>query len=211
MILLDLVPRVDFGKRSAKKLRDKGFIPCVISSSEFSSVCVYAQKKVIEKAVQNPAFFATVFEGEVSIEGKNKKVKFLPKKVDFHPVSSQVLHIDFIHANTETVITNVPVKILGADKASGLKKGGKLNLVKYHVPLECDINNIPERIEINISSFGIGRSLFLSKLELPKGVKMAYDCLILSITGRGRKEKEDEAAAVAATAAAPKAAAAGGK
>jgi large subunit ribosomal protein L25 len=208
MILLDLVSRTRFGKGDAKKLRKEGFIPCVISSSEFSSVSVSVQKKVVDKLVQNPAFFATVFEGEISIEGKNKKVKFLPKNVDFHPVSSGVLHIDFIHADKNTVVVDVPVKIVGADKCAGLKKGGKLNLVKYHVPLECDIKSIPEKVEINISNFGIGRSFFLSKLELPKGAKMAYDCLILSITGRGRKEKEEaEAAAVAATAPQPKAAA----
>jgi large subunit ribosomal protein L25 len=202
MISLDLVTRSDFGKGSAKKLRREGLVPCVVSSPELGAIPVSAQKKMIEKLVQSPSFLSTVFEAEISKDGKKQKMQMIVSNVDFHPVKSNVLHIDFTHTTGKTVVVQVPVKILGADKSAGLKKGGKLNLVKYHLPLECEINSIPENIGINISSFGVGRSLFLSRIELPQGVKMAYDCLILSITGRGRKEKAEDDAAAAVTAAA---------
>ena len=139
MLTLELNSRSDFGKGSAKKLRKEGLVPAVISSNKEGSITVSLQKKVVDKIIQNPSFFATIFEVEVTVSGKGKKINVIPTDVAFHPVTSNVLHIDFSHVVTDTVVALVPVKILGADKSVGLKKGGKLNLVKYHVHLKMYI------------------------------------------------------------------------
>ena len=186
--------RANFGKGSAKKLRKEGEVPCVVASTEIGSVSLSLSKKIVDKMIQNPKFFAQVIDVKVG----DKAIKIIPIKVDFHPVNGSVLHIDFKHIVGNTVIAQVPVKIIGADKAPGLKRGGKLNLVRYHVPLKCEIDKIPESAIVNISTFGVGRSFFLSNMKFEQGVEMAFDCLILSITGRGKKDKaENEEQAVA--------------
>lgn len=191
--------RNDFGKKSAHKLRKGGNIPLTITSNELGSIHYYTNQAETEKLTKSANFFASVINVKVEVEGKKRSIQIIPSKVDFHPVDDTILHIDFLHVTTKEVLVEVPVKLIGGDKTPGLKKGGKLNLVRYHLPLKAAVNNIPEKIEINISTFGIGKSLFLSNITLPKGVTMAYDCLILSITGRGKKDKE-EATAESATA-----------
>lgn len=185
--------REGFGKGSAKKLRKEGSVPCAISSTKLGAIHVSLSKKIVDKMVQSSRFFAEVLDVNLDVNGKKEAVKIIPSNVDFHPVNGSVLHIDFNHITSDTVVAEVPVKIIGADKAPGLKKGGKLNLVRYHVPLKCELSKIPENVEVNISTFGVGRSYFLSNVKFDKGVEMAYDCLILSITGRGKKDKAEDA------------------
>lgn len=194
---LELNKRVDFGKKSAHKLRKLGNIPCTITSNEIGALHYYVKQAVMKKLTKSASFFATIINVVVDIEGKQKKLSIIPTKIDFHPVEDFILHIDFLHVTSNEVLVKVPVKLLGLDKAPGLKKGGKLNLVRYHLPLKASVSSVPKNIEINISTFGIGKSLFLSNLILPKGVKMAHDCLILSITGRGKKDKDPEVAPAA--------------
>jgi len=189
--VLTLQTRKDFGKKSAHKLRKEGKTPCTVTSNEVGALHYSMDSKQLERLTKHSNFFAKVISITAEVEGKKKNLQILPSKVDFHPVNEEILHVDFLHITSKEVEVKVPVKIIGADKAPGLKKGGKLNLVRYHLPLKAGINSIPELIEINIASFGIGKSLFLSNLVLPKGVKPAYDCLVLSITGRGKKDKEE--------------------
>jgi large subunit ribosomal protein L25 len=192
---IEFKARAGFGKGSAKKLRKEGEVPCAISSTKLGAIHVSLSKKIVDKMVQSSRFFAEVIDVSVIVNGKSESIKIIPLNVNFHPVNGSVLHIDFNHITSNIVVAEVPVKIIGADKAPGLKRGGKLNLVRYHVPLKCEINKIPEKVEVNISTFGVGRSYFLSNIKFDKGVEMAYDCLILSITGRGKKDKAEEAQA----------------
>jgi large subunit ribosomal protein L25 len=185
--------RKSFGKGSAKKLRKDGGVPCAISSTEFGAIHVSLSKKIVDKMVQSSRFFAEVLDVNLDVNGKKEAMKIVPLNIDFHPVNGSVLHIDFNHITSNTFVADVPIKIIGADKAPGLKKGGKLNLVRYHVPLKCELGKVPQNVEVNISTFGVGRSYFLSNIKFDKGVEMAYDCLILSITGRGKKDKAEEA------------------
>jgi large subunit ribosomal protein L25 len=207
---LILSQRSDFGKRNAKKIRKNGGVPCIITSSSYGAISVLIEAGVVSKLVENNNFLAMTFDSKVKTASGEQIIKIIPSKVDFHPVNGHVLHIDFLHITQDSLMVQVPVLIVGADKSAGLKRGGKLNLVRYHLPLICSLGSVPRQIEVNVSSFGIGRSVFLSSIALPNGVKMAYDCLVLSVTGRGKKEKgEDEAAAAsAASAAAAKAPAA---
>lgn len=197
---IQLSSRDSFGKGSAKKLRKEGYVPCVISSSKGDVVHASLKANVISKLVESPNFFSNVLEA--TVEGGKKPIKVLPIKVDFHPVSGSALHVDFVEVSGSKVEVKVPVSVVGTDKAPGLKKGGKLNFVRYHVPLFCKVDSIPTKVEVNISSFGIGRSIFLSNVSLPTGCEMVHDCLILSIIGRGRKEKAEEEQVAAASAAA---------
>ena len=183
--------RKDFGKKSAHKLRKEGKTPCTVTSNEVGALHYSLDSKQVERLTKHANFFANVISVSAEVAGKKKSLQILPSKIDFHPVNEEILHVDFLHVTSKEVEVKVPVKIVGADKAPGLKKGGKLNLVRYHLPLKAEIKSVPEVIEINIASFGIGKSLFLSNLILPKGVKPAYDCLVLSITGRGKKEKDE--------------------
>lgn len=196
----ELKKRNTFGKRNTKKTLKEGFIPATITSANLGPIHFSITTKALEKMIKNPSFFSQIFEINISEFSQTKQtnsIKITPKSIDFHPINDHPIHIDFLHIQKETTTLSIPIEITGITNSAGLKKGGKLNIARYHVPLLCNINNIPEKLSINITNFGIGRSIFLSKLPLPKECKIIQDYLILSIIGRGRKEKEEESAATA--------------
>ena len=190
-MLLELQERTEFGKGSAKKLRKNGFTPVVVSSVELGSVCASISSKVLFKLIENPSFLNTLFQVQVG----NKKIDVVAKKVEFDPLTSKPIHVDFIHNSTKTVVVPVPIKILGMDVSVGLKRGGKMNVISYSIPISASTNKIPPFIEVDISKFGIGRSIFAAALKLPDGCSLVKDCLVLSIIGRGKQDKGEEASA----------------
>ena len=60
---------------------------------------------------------------------------------------------------------------LNKETCPGLKKGGVLNLVRRLVELNCNANNIPEKLEFDLISSEIGDAIKISNIELPEGVK----------------------------------------
>lgn len=197
--MLNFKVRSDFGKGAAKKLRKSGFLPAVVLLKEFGSVSVSICSSQMTKLISDYSFKNTVFDAVISpIGDKERKCKIIVSSIDFDPVTSKPMHIDFTEADGDSVIVPVPLKIVGKDVSPGVKRGGKINVVSYSILLNCPIGSVPKFIEIDISKFGIGRSLFASSIALKDGITLSRDCLVLSIIGRGKQDKEDTSDATAA-------------
>jgi large subunit ribosomal protein L25 len=111
-----------------------------------------------------------------------------------------------------TIRVSVPLHVVGAETAPGIKRGGTVNIVTHTIDLECAVDNIPQYIEADVSSLEISYSLHLSDVKLPTGVKALSreDATLVTIVPPSGYAEEQKAAAAgaAAAAAAPGAAAA---
>ena len=97
--------------------------------------------------------------------------KFLPKQLQYHPVSDRLIHFDFLRVQDDTKVTvEVEVEFLNREICPGLKKGGVLNLVRRLVELNCNANNIPEKLQFDLISSEIGDAVKISNINLPEGV-----------------------------------------
>ena len=65
----------------------------------------------------------------------------------------------------------VEVIFYNRETCPGLKKGGVLNLVRRLVELNCNANNIPEKLEFDLITSEIGDAIKISDIKLPEGVK----------------------------------------
>jgi len=100
----------------------------------------------------------------------------LPKDVQFHPVSSRPIHVDFLRIGEHSQVNvNVPVLFTDEEDSPGIKRGGVLNIVRHDLELICDASDIPGQIELSLAGLDIGDSIHISNVTLPKGSKSVID------------------------------------
>jgi large subunit ribosomal protein L25 len=181
--------REAFGSLQAKVLRKNALIPGTIYKNNGSIVHFSIEEKVILKAIENYKFLNTCVD--FSLDGKT--IKVLPKSIDFHPITEKPLHIEFKEVPQKGDIqVLVPIVVENRTKSIGIKSGGKLNVPQHNILVSCTPSNIPEKIIIDIEKFGIGRTVFTRHLQTDGTYSFPRDVFVLSILGRGRKDKGEE-------------------
>ena len=103
----------------------------------------------------------------------------------------------------------VPLHFINADIAPGVKlNGGIVSHVMNDLNIACLPADLPEFIEVDLSTLALNHSIHVSDLNLPKGIEAAGihigDAVVATVqVPRGAIEAEAVAAAEAAAAAAP--------
>lgn len=143
-------------------LRASGMIPAVMYGSEVEStklsISIADFIKCYKKSFNEVCFY------ELELDGK--KYHTILKDKQIHPVNRNFLHLDFMVVPKESTIElEIPVKIVG--EAIGLKEGGFMDVVHRSVKVACKASDIPEGLELNVSSLKVGDSLHVR--DLPKG------------------------------------------
>src|SRR4051795_11866832 len=127
-----------------------------------------------------------------------KPQRTLPKAVDFHPVSSRPIHVDFLRIGEHTMLTvAVPMRFDNEEASPGLKRGGVLNVVVHELELVCDAASIPNEIHIPLDGLEIGDSIHISAVKLPQGVTPANtdeDFTVATIVAPSAMKAEEEEA-----------------
>jgi large subunit ribosomal protein L25 len=160
------------GKGASRELRRTGRVPAVIYGDKKEPVSVHVEEKLLAKMLSTGHFMNTV----VMIDAGGTPHRTLPKDVQFHPVTSRPIHVDFLRIGEHSQVhVNVPVVFTNEEAAPGIKRGGVLNIVRHDLELVCDAAEIPDQIEIDLTGFDIGDSIHISQVKLPKGAKSAID------------------------------------
>ena len=146
----------------------KGFVPGIIYGKNTEPTKISFEYKILEKLMKSGSFYSKIID--LDIEGKKEKI--LPKQLQYHPVTDRVIHFDFLRVQNNTKVTvEVEVIFLNRETCPALKKGGVLNLVRRLVELNCNANNIPDKLEFDLISSEIGDAIKISNINLPEGVK----------------------------------------
>jgi large subunit ribosomal protein L25 len=205
---LKATARPKSGKGAARAERRAGRIPGVIYGNNQPPLTISVDDKELRQRILAGRFLTTLFD--IDLEGKKHRV--IPRDFHLDPVRDFPVHVDFMRLGEgATIRVSVPLRVVGAETAPGVKRGGTVNIVTHTIDLECAVDNIPQYIEADISSLEISYSLHLSDIKLPTGVKplSREDATLVTIVPpSGYAEEQKAAAAGAAAAAAPGAAAA---
>ena len=125
--------------------------------------------------------------------------KVVLKDIQFHPVSDEIMHIDFVEVfDDKPVIIEIPLKITG--DSPGVKAGGKLRTKLRKLKVMGLMSDIPEALTVDISSLNIGQSIKVGDLSFEKIELLdSKKSLVLSVaTARGVLKTAEEEAAEAA-------------
>ena len=164
---LDIISRDKTGKSNCKQLRNTGKIPAVIYGDKKKPSYIAVDYPKILKVLSKTGFFSTVF----SLKLDKEKIKVLPREIQTDPINDKPIHIDFLRVNDESKINiSVPIIFINEEKSPGLKGGGVLNTVRREIDLICKINNIPEKLEADLSNLEVGSVIHMSDINLQEGV-----------------------------------------
>ena len=160
--------RTNTGKGFARASRRAGRIPAVIYGDKQDTISIDIGEREYKKIMTQSGIFSRLLD--LNVDGKSNIV--LTRDIQFHPVSENPLHVDFLRIGKGSTITvSIPVSFINEELSPGLKSGGVLNTVRFELELECPADSIPEKIEINLEGLVVGDSIKISNVELPDGVK----------------------------------------
>jgi len=185
------------GKGASRALRREGRVPAVVYGEKKEPLSIHVEEKLLSKMLSTGHFMNSV----VMIDFQGKPHRTLPKAVDFHPVTSRPIHVDFLRIGEHTKVTvAVPVRFDNEDASPGLKRGGVLNVVQHELQIVCDAAHIPEEIHVPLDGLDIGDTVHISQVKLPEGVKPANedeDFTVATIVAPSAMKAEEEETAPA--------------
>ena len=167
---LSAMKRERAGKGVARALRRDKQTPAVIYGDNKSPITISIPTKEVNFEWNKAHMLTTLCE--LDVDGKSALV--LARDVQLHPVTDNVLHVDFLRVNSKTKLTvSVPVVCINQEECPGLKAKGILSITRYNVDLVCKAMAIPESIEIDISAMEIGDTIKISNATMPEGASAA--------------------------------------
>ena len=168
---LNATVRNDTGKGAARKIRQAGDIPCVIYGHGREPQSLTINARETERLLQRISTSSTVIE--LSLDGKVART--LIREVQKHPFKKQIMHIDFQELVAgETISVRCPIVYVGTPEGVRLE-GGVLDQIMHELHIEVDPSSIPGHIDVDVSTLKMGKSLHVSDLTMPAGVKVMDD------------------------------------
>lgn len=159
--------RTESGKGIAREVRNEGNIPAVVYGAGKAATPINLSAYDLMMDMQKGNFFSTV--QTIEIDGKDEDV--LVRDLQRHPVSDKIIHADFLRFNAKKPVkVKVPLVLLGADKAPGVKLGGVPQLVISALEVSCLAKDIPTSISVDMSHLKVSESVRLNEITLPEGV-----------------------------------------
>jgi large subunit ribosomal protein L25 len=162
--------RNDTGKGVARKLRAAGRIPGVIYGHAREPRSISIETHNFELLLEKVFYRTTVFE--LDLDGT--KSNTLIREIQRHPYKKEILHVDFQELVAgEKVTVSVPLAFIGA--SIGVKEGGIIDQIMHDLSIRVDPMAIPNKIEVDVTTLAIGKSIHVSDVKVPDGVEVLDD------------------------------------
>lgn len=189
------------GKGPARRLRADGHIPAIAYSKELGSMQLAVAPKDLIGVLEAEHGRNSVIE--LDVEGGDKLTVLL-SDFQYHPVSRELLHADFLQIHLDRPVeVDVPFMLHG--KAKGVVAGGILRQVFRKLPIRCLPEQIPVKLEHDITELGLDEQVAAEDVAVPEGVEIrlpAKQTVAAVVTEKKRGPEEEEGAAAAPGAAA---------
>jgi large subunit ribosomal protein L25 len=188
---LDVKPREEAGSAVSRRLRAGGLIPGVLYGDGKRAHPFAVEERELRRALTGEHGHHAILD--VVFDGQKTAHHAVLKDFQLDPVRPRLLHIDLHEVRLDQVIqSQVAVDTVG--ESPGVKEGGVLTIVLREVNVEALPMEVPDRLELDISSMTIGDSLRISDLAVPESVKLLDDpeSVVATVTPPTRVEEPEE-------------------
>ena len=146
-------------KAAVKAVRRAGQVPCNIYGLGIENVLFTIDAQALKEITHTPNSYI------VDLELNNgTKMYAVLHEVQYHPVSDEALHVDFLAVSEEKPVTiEVPVKVVG--HSEGVKMGGKLLVSSRKLRVSAMMNNLPDVLEVDSTHLMIGKQIVAGDLN----------------------------------------------
>ncbi|MCY4148940.1 MAG: 50S ribosomal protein L25/general stress protein Ctc [Gammaproteobacteria bacterium] len=190
--------RARSGTGLVRRLRREGDVPAVLYGGGKPNISIAINHDVLFHSLEEENFHSAV----IVINTDGNKEQAILKDVQRHPHKIDILHADFQRVDrNKPIVISMPIHFEGEEECVGVKiDGGMISHLITSVEVTCLPDQLPERIEVDVSSLQKNESLHLSDIQLPEGVELTalmydedgtHDLAIVSVSAR-RVETVDE-------------------
>ena len=194
-IVLEAELREGIGRVKVKDLRKQGFIPAVLYGEGKDSHVLQISHRSFMKLLHQHRLENAVINIKIKDDKQKKARPCLMKHVQYDPVQSNIVHIDFHEISlTKAIKVNVPIAIKG--EPLGVKQeGGSLEHILWEIEVECLPTEIPKNIEVDVSQLKIGDSIHVKDIKFASNLKVFNepDSIIVAVAAPMKEEAPAEA------------------
>ena len=201
-IKLEVRERAELGSRRSRRLRAQGLIPGVLYGNGHSRA-ISVPERDLRAAMTGPSGFHAILD--VVIEDQTTVHPSVLADYQQDPIRGTLSHIDLREVRLDQAIhATLVVQLVG--ESVGVKTGGVLSLVTRELHVEALPADVPEHIDVDISSMEVGDVLRLEDIPAIGKVTLLddpHETVIATVsTPRGYAELEEAEAEAAEAAAA---------
>ena len=166
-IVLNVEVRDRTGTGGAREARRAGKVPGILYGGPKGPVAISVKSNEFRKSLHTGQLHGHL----VTLKYGDESQPVIAKDIQFHPVTDEPMHFDLLRVEAgSTVRIAIPVHFRNQDICPGLKAGGSLEIVRHDVELNCPANAIPEELVFDLSKTGLGDTIRIGDIDLPKGV-----------------------------------------
>jgi large subunit ribosomal protein L25 len=166
---LELKPRETFGSRAGRRLRSGGEVPGILYGRGREPQAFSVNERELRSTLKSghALFDANIAGGAVPVVVKDQQ---------HHPVRGDFTHIDLLEVDLKQVIQSlVPVELTGVEDAPGVVQGGVLDQNTRELNIEALPTDIPDSIQIDVSSLEMNETFLLSQATIPEQLTVLDD------------------------------------
>ena len=182
-------PRENVGKRDAKELRYEGKVPAVLYGGA-------TQTHFSVSAADLKAVVYTPVVHFIDLDIAGTKSQAIIKDIQFHPLTEQIIHVDFLLLDDKKPITmEIPVRLTGT--SPGVKTGGKLVQKLRKLRIKALPKDHLDTIDVSIDDLDVGKSVKVADVKLDKQTVLnaKEDTIVSVTTSRALRQAEQDAEA----------------
>ncbi len=163
--------RTGSGTAASRRARRNGQVPVVVYGGGEDEQYLLVDHNKIIRQLEVEAFHSAL----VQLKVEDDLQRAILRDVQMHPYKAQVMHLDFQRVSRKDKITmTVPLHFKGEEDAPGVKlESGIMAHSMTSVDVTCLGSDLPEYIEVDVSSLGMGESVSLGEVQMPEGVEFA--------------------------------------
>jgi large subunit ribosomal protein L25 len=180
-------PRENVGKRDAKELRYQSMVPAVLYGGPTQT------HFAVSAADLKPVIYTPVVHF-IDVEVAGVTSRAIIKDIQFHPLTEQILHVDFLLLDPKKPVTiEIPIRLTGS--SPGVKSGGKLVQKLRKLRVKALPNDHQDNIDVSIEPLEVGKSVRVSEIKVPKLtiLNAPEDTIVSVTTSRALRQAEQEA------------------
>ena len=185
---LELEPRDLLGKK-VETLRKSGLLPVHMYGPDIDSLSLQGDLKLLARLVLE---VGTNIPVSVTVKGSDNVNMCFVREIQRHPVTENILHVDFLRVDTSKAVrAEVPIILEGLAPAS--QRGGTLMQPLQNLIIEALPMDIPVSLEISVAGLDVfEKSLYVSDLSIPENITLisSSDDLIARVVPPRIEEEE---------------------
>jgi large subunit ribosomal protein L25 len=156
--------RENLGKKSSKATRREGLVPAVIYGAG-DPVHFTIKALDVRSLVYTPDFKLA----ELTVGGTTYNA--IVKDYQFHPVTDQLRHIDFLALQPNHPI-RVQVPVVFEGTSPGVRGGGKLQIAVRRIKIKTTPENLVDKLVLDISKLELGSAIRVRDIAAIEGVEI---------------------------------------